>query len=164
MSGSHCATSRMRCAADTAEPRRDAPRMMGAATSNMPMTASSRPASKGPDRPPPSCSPSPNHNTPSTAAGCLQEPEPARRGAGLGLARLRVLPAQALEMRAGLRLRMQGHHVGVAVHRVQHRRARPAALSCAAAPGARGALQAQGASTQATSSANANTSAAAGIQ
>ena len=76
--------SRMRCAADTAEPRRDAPRMMGAATSNMPMTASSRPASKGPDRPPPSCSPSPNHNTPSTAAPAAacrnQSPRAATQG------------------------------------------------------------------------------------
>ena len=68
-------------------------------------------------------------------------------------------------MRAGLRLRMQRHHVGVAVHRVQHSGAQAGrAFLRGGAGSARGALQAQGASTQATSSASANTSAAAGIQ
>ena len=67
-------------------------------------------------------------------------------------------------MRAGLRLRMQRHHVGVAVHRVQHSGAQAGRAFLRGAGSARGALQAQGASTQATSSASANTSAAAGIQ
>ena len=68
-------------------------------------------------------------------------------------------------MRAGLRLRMQRHHVGVAVHRVQHSGAQAGRAFCAAAPGPRAArCRPQGASTQATSSASANTSAAAGIQ
>ena len=68
-------------------------------------------------------------------------------------------------MRAGLRLRMQGHHVGVAVHRVQHRRAQAGRAFLRGGAGPRAArCRPQGASTQATSSANANTSAAAGIQ
>ena len=66
-------------------------------------------------------------------------------------------------MRAGLRLRMQRHHVGVAVHRVQHSGAQAARFP-AAAPVRAARCRPQGASTQATSSASANTSAAAGIQ
>ena len=144
MSGSHCATSRMRCAADTAEPRRDAPRMMGAATSNMPMTASSRPASKGPDRPPPSCSPSPNHNTPSTArrrrpAGTRAR-APRRRWAWRACA---FCPHRRSKC-ARVRLRMQRHHVGVAVHRVQHSGAQAGRAFLRGGGSARGALQAPG--------------------
>ncbi|MNI41437.1 hypothetical protein D3C73_956900 [compost metagenome] len=165
MSGCACVTSRMRAAAVMAEPMREAPRMIGPATSKMPMTASSSPASTGPSMPPVSCVPKPNHSNASTdtpEATCKNHcPLAATRA---WLRRARALAAHKRSKCSAVCACACNATMSACPSTASKVAARnPAALSCAAAPGLRAARSNhRGTSTQAVNKASANASAAAG--